>query len=74
MVFGGMWFGMWWYVVVCGGMQWYVVVCGGMWWYVLKSVTPFNPYLIKFIILVISNATVLLKLIIKSQAHFNNEM
>ena len=37
-----MWFGMWWYVVVCGGMWWYVVVCGGMWWYVLKSVTPEN--------------------------------
>ena len=36
-----MWFGMWWYVVVCGGMWWYVVVCGGMWWYVLKSVTHF---------------------------------
>ena len=35
-----MWFGMWWYVVVCGGMWWYVVVCGGMWWYVLKSVNP----------------------------------
>ena len=30
-VCGGLWCGLWWFVVVCGGLWWFVVVCGGLW-------------------------------------------
>ena len=34
-VCGGLWCGLWWFVVVCGvvcgSLWWFVVVCGGLW-------------------------------------------
>ena len=49
-VCGGLWCGLWWFVVVCGSLWWFVVVCGGLWCLVpprmwpksgLKSPKPF---------------------------------